>query len=126
MRERWGEPEQELPLEAAWWTQTDYHGAREVRPGRWLYTCRNAGGLWPIGYCTPECWHLSAQDAERHYRDYLLDSAQLGGRWAGKEYRCEVCGDWTDRFAILRSYVVHPLCPTHLNRAGLATVMAHP
>jgi hypothetical protein len=116
----------EEAAEAAWWTKADFHGVRQVAPGRWLYTCRNAGALWPIGYCSVACRHDTPEAAEWHYREYLLDSAQFGGRWAGKEYRCEVCRAWTDRFAILKSYVVHPLCRAHLNRDGLDIVVERP
>jgi len=113
-------------LQAAWWTKTDFHGARQVVPGRWLYTCRNDEQQWPIGYCSVDCRHASPEDAEWHYREYLLDSAQFGGRWAGKEYRCAACGTWTDHFAVLKSYVAHPLCPAHLNRDGLDMVLERP
>ena len=116
----------EEAAEAAWLTKADFHGVREIAPGCWLYTCRNAGALWPIGYCSVACRHATPEEAEWHYREYLLDSAQFGGRWAGKEYRCEVCRAWTDRFAVLKSYVVHPLCPAHLNRDGLDTILDRP
>jgi hypothetical protein len=109
----------EAALEGAWWTKTDYHGPRRVANGGWVYTCRTDAGLWPIGYCTTRCRHVSPEDAEEHYREYLIDSAHFGGQWRGKEYQCEVCRAWTDRFAVLKSYVVRPLCPTHLNREGL-------
>jgi hypothetical protein len=110
----------EVAPESAWWAQTDFHGPRQGADGTWSYTCRANGRLGPIGYCTPTCRHASPEDAEEHYRQYLIDSAQYGGRWMGKEYQCEVCRCWTDRFAVLRSYVVRPLCLSHLNRDGLA------
>jgi hypothetical protein len=113
----------ELPREPAGSAATDYHGPREVAPGRWLYTCRNEGRLWPIGHCSAACAHQTAADAEAHYREYLLDSASFSGHWPGKEYRCEVCAAWTDRFVVLRCYVAYPLCHQHLNRAGLEQVL---
>jgi hypothetical protein len=116
----------EEALQAAWWTKTDFHGVRQVAPGRWLYTCQNAGALWPIGHCSVHCRHSTREDAEWHCREYLLDTARFGGRWAGKEYRCEVCDTWTDRFAILKSYTVHSLCAAHLNRDGLDAVLDRP
>lgn len=108
----------------------DYHAARELvdtlggPTGRWFYCCHLNGRLWPIGYCTPDCRHPTREEAEEHYRQYLLGQAVYDGRWQGVEYRCEVCGQWTDRFAQLKSFVLHRLCPAHLNREGLASVLA--
>ncbi len=95
------------------------HAAREVRGGVWLYTCRSAGQLWPLGDCSERCAHPTPADAERHYQQYLLRSARYDGVWQGKEYRCAVCQAWTDRYAVLETHVVVSLCPAHLDRTGL-------
>lgn len=102
----------------------DHHAARQVAGGPWLFTCLDEGRLHPIGYCSKACAHSARDDAEQHYREYLADSAEFGGRWAAKEYRCEVCGTWSDRYAVLASNEVFRLCPAHLNQAVLRSVIA--
>jgi hypothetical protein len=111
--------------------EDDYHAARRWAEtpdglGLWAYTCRAQGQLWPIGYCSPRCRHYSPEEAEEHYRAYLLDTARYDGHWRGVAYRCELCGEWTDRFAQLDSFVVHRLCPAHLNREGLSRLLEGP
>jgi hypothetical protein len=104
------------PVEGEPWEHR--HAAREV-DGGWLYTCRQAGDLRPLGDCSEHCRHPGPADAERHYQQYLLRSARFDGRWQGKEYRCAVCDAWTDRYAVLETHVAVQLCRAHLNRAGL-------
>lgn len=97
------------------------HAGRNT--GRWAYTCSYAGRSFHIGYCSKTCFHLSPEEAEEHYRAYVLDTARFDGHWAGVEYRCELCGAWTSRFAQTDVYALFRLCPMHLNRAGLEAVL---
>ena len=109
----------------------DYHLARWFPNGgggrgAWLYSCLYEGRLWPVGYCSARCAHASPEEAEAHFREYLLDEATYDGQWQGVAYQCEVCGDWTDRFAQLKAaFVIHRLCRAHLNREGLRTVLVY-
>jgi hypothetical protein len=98
---------------------TSFHAARELGDGLWIYTCSSEGHVRPIGYCSVACRHGRREEAERHYEQYLIDSAQYEGRWEGKQHTCDVCSRWTDSYAVLKSYVAHPLCPLHLNSDGL-------
>lgn len=45
-------------------------------------------------------------DAENHFRECLLDESAYDGYWEGVSYRCEMCGNWTNSFAQLRSAVI--------------------
>lgn len=101
----------------------DPHAARQLANGRWLFVCRGNGRLLPLGYCSERCRHASQREAEAHYLEYLADTADLGGRWAGKDYRCEACGEWTERYAALECGVVLPLCGAHLDRAALGRLI---
>jgi hypothetical protein len=101
-----------------------FHAARELEPGRWFYTCFVGSQLRSLGYCSTNCRHTAKAEAERHYEQFLVDTAALDGRWVGKEYRCEACGTWTDRYAFLHSNIDHRLCTRHLNRATLATLIS--
>jgi hypothetical protein len=59
-------------------------------------------------------------EGKRSSVEYVLDQATFDGRWEGVAYRCEVCEEWTNRFAQLKPvYRVHRLCPAHLNRESL-------
>jgi hypothetical protein len=115
--------------EAAEPAEDDYHAPRrwaETPDGRglWVYSCRLRGRLWPLGYCSARCRHHDPADAAAHYREYLLDTARYDGHWRGVAYRCELCDEWTDRFAQLESFTVHRLCPAHLNRPSLTRLLS--
>lgn len=55
----------------------NYYAARQVEvgpnAGRWHYTCRNDDRIWPVGLCQDGCHgHASPEEAQEHYRRYLL------------------------------------------------------
>jgi hypothetical protein len=109
----------------------DCHGAR-----RWAATPDGRGcGPTPAGSADSSVPSATAhraaataarKEAEAHYCAYLLDTAHYDGRWRGLAYRCELCGQWTDRFAQLESFVVHRLCPAHLTGEGRSRLLAGP
>lgn len=103
--------------------QDVFHAARVLRAGHWAYTCRISDQPMPIGYCSVECAHRTPEEAMAHYRRFLVDTAAFTGRWLTKEYRCEVCDEWTPRYAILHSNTSHRLCVLHLNPDGLSRVL---
>jgi hypothetical protein len=99
-----------------------FHAPRRG-PDGWVYSCAYGDQARPIGYCSPACRHLTAEDAERHYRRYLVDAAEFGGYWPGKQYQCEVCGAWTDRYVVVKSCERYPLCQAHQDRQGLTLLL---
>ena len=46
----------------------NYYGPRQRKDGKWDYTCRNDGHIWPVGYCHEyeEWWH--GLEKKRHTR----------------------------------------------------------
>lgn len=86
--------------------------------GRWHFTCRNRRlGTWPVGYCAEHEPHDSPTEARQCYRRWLLDRRlRLAGRMSGQARPCEVCGEWTDRFAEVDHGSLWALCDEHRTR----------
>ncbi|HWP38370.1 MAG TPA: hypothetical protein VNL18_12535, partial [Gemmatimonadales bacterium] len=60
----------------------NYYEARQVDPnadrydaGRWRYTCRNGGRVWPVGRCRDCPGHRTREEAEAHQREFDLEHA---------------------------------------------------
>ncbi len=106
----------------------NYYDARELKSGgqstgKWHYTKRNDDQIWPVGYCAEECpGHDTALEARRHYTEYLLDNRlRLDGTYAGAQYECAVCKEFTGRYGSVdgRDYA---LCDRHRTRDHLAAL----
>lgn len=60
--------------------------------------------------------HATAQEAADCFRQYCLDTRlNLDGQYVDTQFKCEVCGTWTDRFAEI-DHQQHVLCDQHRNR----------
>jgi hypothetical protein len=57
--------------------------------------------------------HATAEEACECYRQYLLDhKVQLNRSWDGGQFRCQVCGEWTQLFAEV-DHQTFNLCEKH-------------
>lgn len=98
----------------------NYYEARELRDekgegtGRWHYTVRNDGRIWPVGYCADGCpGHESAEAACEHQREYELANLRqiTYAGWTD----CQVCGAPTKAGVEHGPGIGHPiaLCDEH-------------
>lgn len=105
----------------------NYYQARQQKEGLlWHYTVMNDHQIWPVGYCAQGCaGHQTKQEAEAHYREYVLDNFSFDGRMSNEMRKCEICQAWTDRIAQggIGNTDIHVLCDEHRTRAWLATVL---
>jgi len=100
------------------------------KPIGWHMVCSNSSGsrVYPVGYCADHAPHPTAEDAERCYRAWTLDTARFSIESPDEMRRCGVCGDWTlMRAEVGGSFpVLVPLCPTHQDRASLDAATSKP
>lgn len=109
----------------------NYYAAREMQDsqgnpsGLWHYTVANDDRVYPVGYCAQECaGHATPEEAQEHYRLYLLDNARYDGVRTNEQKKCAVCGAWTQRFASIPMVMeIYVLCDDHCNRETLDMVM---
>ena len=110
----------------------NYYQPRELKDkdgnpsGIWHYTCMNDGRIWPVGYCAQGCpGHDTKEGAYEHYRQYELDTSRYDGTYSGTQRKCEICGEWTQRFASVGPdhMEMHTLCDAHRNRETLDTLV---
>lgn len=110
----------------------NYYSARQVDPntdrpdaGKWRYTRRNDGRIWPVGYCTDCPGHDTREEAYEHQTAYLLDHIFFDGELVDTKHPCAVdgCQEWTDRFAeVDRPGRMFMLCDQHRNRDTVAAL----
>lgn len=131
--------------------------------GKWHYTTQGRHGIYAIGYCSPRALcpdcpnalpradcatcggsglikrddpcpgHDTAEEAEEHQRQYLLDNAiyRDGCEDAATLHRCEIdgCKAYTagtaqiSRGSVPRQY---HLCDLHRDRSNLETLVERP
>ncbi len=122
----------------------NHYKARQRKDGRWDYTCANDGKAWPVGYCheyrepDPEDWiwkmhpddaqrvrdnkdkyhgcgHATEEEAQACYKKYLLENElSLNRKSSNAQYKCKVCGEWTQLFAEVDWHIFN-LCEKHQN-----------
>jgi len=83
--------------------------------GRWHYTCKNDGRVWPVGNCATDCpGHDSPEGAREHQRQYEITRVRFGIEW-GDYNPCQVCGTLTNGGATWGiGRLSHArLCPEH-------------
>lgn len=92
----------------------------------WMYregfcaACQNKGTI----RVDPCPGHPTKEEAEEHYRQYQLDGARYDGFSSNQQFKCRVCGAWTQRYAqVCQSYLYH-LCDDHCTRETLEQI--HP
>lgn len=110
----------------------NYYQPREMQDkngqgtGLWHYTVKNDNRIWAIGNCADNCpGHADKEGAYEHYRQYLIDKARFHAPTVANPtlHKCEICGEWTDKIAIIDQTVHHFLCDTHCNRESLEQVV---
>lgn len=118
----------------------NYSDARQRQSdGRWDYTTNGH----PVGYCrewrdwdevtralSPAAYaqyvadkdkyhshgHATEDEARECYRDYILDhQLRLNLVNSGTQSKCEICGEWTQKYAML-PFQIFKLCDLHNNR----------
>ena len=78
----------------------NYEQARQQQnedgtPGKWHWTNRNDGRIYPVGNCAHDCpGHDTADAAAEHQRQYDLTELRLDQEY-GSWSECEVCGKLT-------------------------------
>ncbi len=112
----------------------NYYEARELKgadgnpAGLWHFTCQNDNRIWPVGYCAQDCpGHPTREEAQEHYRQYLLDNARYHVRMSNQQRPCRICSVWTQELVELElgtsRYV---LCEAHQNRESLDILVKAP
>ncbi len=96
---------------------------------RWDWTTMNDGRVWASAPCSQHTdGHATAEEAERHFWEYELDTVRrfvVSDDEAASLERCLACSAFTAshvRFA--DGYTTFFLCPDHQDRAALERV--HP
>ena len=95
----------------------NYYAARELEgTGKYHYTCRRDGMVWPVGYCKEHEPHATKEEACECYRKYLHDVQLQFGEIKDQQIMVAECGEWTTKIGVCeRTSVVH-LCDKHLSR----------
>lgn len=75
-------------------------------------TCDDKGVL-PVD--DPCSGHATEEEACEHYRRYILDTSVTFHSWDNQKKKCLVCGEWTQKFALVDTYTEYDLCPDHCN-----------
>ena len=70
--------------------------------------------------------HDTAEGAQEHYKEYLLDTAYYEQGIAHQQFECEVCGAWTSKCAQVGpgAMETHMLCDEHRNREHLTPLVS--
>lgn len=89
----------------------------ESTTGGWHFCCQNDNLIYPVGYCREHSPHTTEQEARECYTKYLLDNRlQLVLEDKHEQRKCQVCGEWTNLFALLNHIEIFWLCQEHNNR----------
>lgn len=123
-----------------------YEPKQRQSDGRWDYTRNNLPTGYcrefkPFDKEFVEKYHISELDAEKHngfshkyhsdghnssdeacdcYKEYQLDhQLQLDHEDKNQQRKCQVCGEWTTKFALLDCSIFQ-LCDEHRNREEIA------
>lgn len=119
-----------------------YEPKQRQSDGRWDYTRNNAATGYccqfvPFSDDFIKNFHISESEVEKHnkfsdkyhtdghetlegacecYKEYQLDhQLQLDHEDKNQQRKCEVCGEWTTKFAMIDCSLYH-LCDEHRNR----------
>ena len=80
----------------------------------WHYTCRNDDSIWPVGYCSNNCpGHATAEEAQEHYKQYLLDERVYISTNDDTMRKCKECGEWTSDMLMVDGWPRFDLCKAH-------------
>lgn len=112
----------------------NYLRARQLQDGAgnptglWHYTLQNDGRIYPIGYCRECPGHSTEEEAQEHYRQYMLDTSRYSLIMSGVMMPCEACGAWTSRYAEVGPDFLerHILCEAHQTKDDLSKLVSRP
>lgn len=97
--------------------------------GIWDWTTKNDDVVRQAPPCSDACRHESQKDAERHFWQYCLDSAEEY-ETTQMQKPCAVCGKWTTKGLVNRSLHLigfgDRLCDDHRNKDELAKLHPFP
>ncbi len=132
----------------------NHYSARQLNDGSglWHYTCLNNDQVRAVGYCSPfkkcpECannycgcdrcngasvvlsespcpGHATAEEARKHYKEYVLDKLRLtpkGEKWPKHKCDVETCDCEGVCVASMSDYR-YELCEAHANKETIATL----
>lgn len=122
--------------------------------GLWHYVCVSGDHTYPIGYCSPwepcptceqlfpdhDCptclgrglvkrdnpcpGHATPEEAQAHYKSYVLDHVTYQEKSSTHWRACEICDEPTRGAASGGGdFYYWILCPKHLNRASVAELL---
>jgi hypothetical protein len=102
--------------------------------GKWHYTCRAGDAVYPIGYCSKyasdmicedisaimsgknDCpGHDTAEEAENHYKQYVLDRLLFFSMQEWPKYKCKECNNEA-KFSVSADGAFYQLCEIHANK----------
>lgn len=103
----------------------NYDKAREnpKKPGFFLWCSRNDNKLFYAEPCNEGCEHRSAEEAERHFYNFCLESVTERID-KDQQHKCKVCEAWTQKS--LGNFDLHLLafhaflCDEHRTKEELA------
>ena len=65
-----------------------------------------------------DCGHETEKEAQECYKQYVLDHVLYFGESSNSQRKCQVCGEWTPRYAMLETQMFD-LCEKHCNRESV-------
>jgi hypothetical protein len=69
--------------------------------------------------------HDTPEEACECYKEYLLDSSlDLNRETADTQHKCEKCGAWTTKMAMVDRWSLYHLCDEHRNRETVAELFS--
>ena len=69
------------------------------------------------------CFHDTAEEANEHYKLYLLDDAKYDRKMSNQMLKCQICGEYTEKMASAGEWSTFILCDEHLNRESLEQLL---
>lgn len=100
----------------------NYDQARQLVNLTWHYTRMNDDRIYPIGYCADHDGHITQKEAEDCYKKYTLDNNLIFGSIDNAQFKCEICGVWTSKDALINGWHIYHLCDEHCNRTTVETL----
>lgn len=71
--------------------------------------------------------HASPEEAQACFREYQLDqNLRLSFTHPDTQFRCQVCGEWTQLYAQVGHLTTYDLCAQHNNRAEVEKLYGLP
>jgi hypothetical protein len=85
--------------------------------GKWHFVQHNKrSGSRAVGYCRDHEGHDTEAEAVECYRKYQLNERLRFGKMENQKHKCEKCGEWTQKFAIIGNLSSFFLCEEHCNK----------